>query len=312
MAGSAYLAKPARCCPTHSQIRSTPLIQAFFYCRSPDLAPYYSLRPTFNVMTMNQIINLNKRNGWLGFIPDQGLKALLDPENAVIRRFLIEQSQLLPPKSAVLDGGAGKKPYQGLFKEHSYHSCDMPGGFYSTSHDFECFLDTIPVADNTYDAVVLTQVLEHTPNPGAVLAEINRILKPGGRLLLSVPLNGPLHGEPWHFFHFTHYGICQLSGQTGFTVTDCEKMGGNFWCLGKRLPDAFKKLLKQFDPFRAKKRGMGVAYCVAMTLAILPIYLIGYGASAYLIRPLFYYLDFLDYHKAFTLGYTAVLQKKFF
>jgi SAM-dependent methyltransferase len=258
---------------------------------------------------MTHPINLNKRNGWLGFIPVQGLKAILDPENAAIRRFLVEQSQLLPQNSVVLDGGAGKKPYKDLFREHTYHSCDMPGGFYSNTHDFECFLNEIPVADRTYDAIVLTQVLEHTPNPGEVMLEINRILKPGGRLLLSVPLNAPLHGEPWHFFHFTHYGIHELSEQTGFTVSDCEKLGGNFWCLGKRIPDAFKKLFKQFDPFQAKKRGLNVAYCAVMTIALLPIYVFGYGISAYLIRPLFYYLDYLDHKKDFTLGYSAILQK---
>jgi SAM-dependent methyltransferase len=254
-------------------------------------------------------INLNERNGWLGFIPVQGFKAILDPENAAIRRFLVEQSQLLQQKSVILDGGAGKKPYKDLFREHTYHSCDMPGGFYPNTHDFECFLNKIPVPDQSYDAVVLTQVLEHTPNPGEVLLEINRILKPDGRLLISVPLNAPLHGEPWHFFHFTHYGIFELSEQTGFTVRDCEKLGGSFWCLGKRIPDAFKKLLKQYDPFQAKKRGLSVANCVVMTIALLPVYVFGYGVSAWLIRPLFYYLDYLDRKKDFTLGYSAVLQK---
>ena len=261
-------------------------------------------------LNMTNPINLNKRNGWLGFIPTQGFKAILDPENAAIRRFLVEQSRLLPKNSLILDGGAGKKPYQDLFKEHIYHSCDMPGGFYSNTHDFECFLNNIPVPDQSYDAVVLTQVLEHTQNPNEVLLEMNRILKPGGRLLISVPLNSPLHGEPWHFFHFTHYGIYTLSAQTGFNVLDCEKLGGSFWCLGKRIPDAFKKLLKQYDPFRAKKRGLSIAYCMAMTIALLPVYVFGYGISAYIIRPLFYYLDYLDYKKDFTLGYCAVLQKE--
>jgi SAM-dependent methyltransferase len=254
-------------------------------------------------------IQLNKRQGWLGIIPAQGIKAILDPENSVIQRFLQEQAQRLGEKSIVLDAGAGKKPYRYIFASHHYQSCDMPGGFYPEAHDFECFLDDIPVKDEFYDAVILTQVLEHTPDPEKVMKEILRILKPKGKLLLSVPLNAPLHGEPWHFFHFTHYGLYQLAGRTGYTIVDCEKMGGTFWCLGKRLPDAFKKLFKQYDPFRSKKRNMNLFYCILMSLLILPVYLVGYLFSAYLIRPLFYYLDRLDRSKEFTLGYVAVLVK---
>jgi SAM-dependent methyltransferase len=186
----------------------------------------------------------------------------------------------------------------------------MPGGFYDQPHDFECELHNIPKDDNTYDAVVLTQVLEHVPDPEAALAEICRVMKPNGKLLLSAPLNGPLHGEPWHYFQFTHYGLDQLAQKTGFKIDEIEKIGGAFWLIGKRLPVAFKKFLKQYDPFRAKKRGQNILFCIFMTLMLLPTWFVLYLPSAYVIRPLFYWLDYLDREKRFTTGYTAVFVKK--
>jgi len=254
-------------------------------------------------------IPLNPRAGCLGWWPKTGWRAVLDPENGRIRAFLQEQALALGPDQRVLDAGAGKRPYAAIFRKQRYESCDMPGGFYVHAHDFECWLHDIPQPDQSYDAVLLTQVLEHIPDPQAVLCELWRILKPGGKVVLSVPLNGPLHGEPWHFFQFTHYGIAELARRCGFELVEIEKVGGAFWQLGKRLPDVFNKLLKQYDPGRARKRGQPMALAVGMTFALLPIWLMTYPLSAWVLRPVCYWFDRLDRVKDFTLGYTAVLLK---
>ena len=263
-----------------------------------------------NASNDTQRIELNPRAGWLGIWPVQGLRAVLDPENARIRAFLVEQAGQLASGALVLDAGAGRKPYRRLFAQQTYQSTDMPGGFYEEPHDFECFLHEIPKPDNHYDAVVLTQVLEHVPDPWATLKEIHRVLKPNGRLLLSVPLTAPLHGEPWHFFHFTHYALHRMAISLGFAPRDIEKVGGAFWVLGKRLPDAFRKLFKQYDPFRARKRHQNPLLCLVLNVVLLPLYLLGYLPAAYILRLLFYWLDALDREKSFTLGYTLVLVKQ--
>ena len=46
-------------------------------------------------------------------------------------------------------------------------------------------LESLPLADASVDAACLTLVLHHVSDPGAVLAEAARIVKPGGRLLLT-------------------------------------------------------------------------------------------------------------------------------
>ena len=260
-------------------------------------------------MQNNQEILLNSRHGWLGWWPRTGIKSIFDPENARVFEFLVEQRQKMVDQSYVLDAGAGEQPYKRIFDGLNYESTDMPGGFYKMKHDFECELHDIPKPNDHYDVVVLTQVLEHVPDPQATLSEIYRVLKPNGKLLISVPLNGPLHGEPWHFFQFTHYGLNQLALNTGFHITEIEKIGGTFWLIGKRLPIAFSQLLKQYDPFRAKKRGQNVVFSTLISFLLLPTWFIFYLPAAYIIRPFCYWLDYLDRQKILTTGYTAVFIK---
>lgn len=129
------------------------------------------------------------------------------------------------------------------------------------------------------------------------------------KLLLSVPLNVPLHGEPWHFFNFTHYGLLELARRTGWRVEVCEKVGGVFWMLGKRLVDVPRKMMKSVDPFRARKRGQSILACTLWSLLFLPFWVIMVPLLGYVVRPLCYWLDRLDFEKTFTFGYTAVFRR---
>jgi len=252
-------------------------------------------------------IKCSPRNGWLGWWP--GIKALFDPENGRIKEFLIEEDLNLKAESMVLDASAGEKPYADIFTRHKYESCDIPQGFYTQKHDFVCSLDDIPKSDNYYDAVLLTQVLEHVPDPERVLKEIHRILKPNGKLLLSVPLNGPLHGEPWHFFQFTHYGLNELAKKTGYKINEIEKVGGAFWFFGKHVQDLPRKIMKSVDPGRARKRGQSVFFCLLASFSILPFWITSRIVLSWGMRPICYWLDRLDSNKDMTLGYTAVFAK---
>ncbi len=46
---------------------------------------------------------------------------------------------------------------------------------------------TLPFSDGSFDAVSLLAVLEHLENPEAILGETRRVLRPGGRILITVP-----------------------------------------------------------------------------------------------------------------------------
>ena len=74
------------------------------------------------------------------------------------------------------------------------------------------------IADNSYDYIVCTEVLEHTLQPFAAIAEIFRLLKPQGYLFLSTPFNFRLHGPLPDCWRFTEHGLRSLLSE--FTI--CE------------------------------------------------------------------------------------------
>jgi SAM-dependent methyltransferase len=76
------------------------------------------------------------------------------------------------------------------------------------------------IADATFDYVVCTEVLEHTLQPFAAIAEINRILRPGGRLFLSVPFNFRIHGPLPDCWRFSEHGLRALLAQ--FEILELE------------------------------------------------------------------------------------------
>jgi len=65
-------------------------------------------------------------------------------------------------------------------------------------------------ADNIFDYVVCTEVLEHTLQPFHAVDEIHRILKPGGKVFLSVPFNFRIHGPLPDCWRFTEHGLRAL------------------------------------------------------------------------------------------------------
>lgn len=97
-------------------------------------------------------------------------------------------------------------------------------GFYNVVHlDLHAFPNVdvvtdgsaLPFGDDTFDAVLSEAVLEHVRDPNAYMAEITRVLKPGGLVRVDVAFMTPYHGVPDHFFNMTRSGlahVCDLAG----------------------------------------------------------------------------------------------------
>ncbi len=99
----------------------------------------------------------------------------------------------------VLDIGGRLQPYRPLFEERV--QC-----YISVDPQLEGVVDVVgvgehlPLADGTFDLVICAQVLSYVSNPKRVIREIQRVLKPGGVLLLSAPAFFPRHhDERWRF-----------------------------------------------------------------------------------------------------------------
>lgn len=68
----------------------------------------------------------------------------------------------------------------------------------------------LPFNDNTFDAVISEAVLEHVHSPVRVVAEIYRVLKPGGYICIAVPFLQGYHASPHDYQRWTLPGIIQL------------------------------------------------------------------------------------------------------
>lgn len=65
----------------------------------------------------------------------------------------------------------------------------------------------LPVGDARADGVLMVEVLEHLPDPGAAIVETRRVLRDGGTFLGSAPFVWPVHGDPHDFFRFSEDGL---------------------------------------------------------------------------------------------------------
>lgn len=85
--------------------------------------------------------------------------------------------------------------------------------------------EALPFADASVDAVALLEVMEHLPEPERALAEVARVLRPGGVLLLSVPFLYPLHDVPRDFQRWTWFGLQRLLEMRGFRIIEQRRQG---------------------------------------------------------------------------------------
>ncbi len=99
--------------------------------------------------------------------------------------------------------------------------------------DFASNATSIPLRDDSVDTVIALELLEHVTDPGAVLRELARVLKPGGTVIVSVPSAVPRHDDH-DYWRFTAEGLGQL-GTEVFGGGDVHVFGGTFEALGYLL-----------------------------------------------------------------------------
>ena len=116
----------------------------------------------------------------------------------------------------VVDVGAGRAPYRGLLKCKKYIGIDVERRADVENLIIADINKDIPMDSDSVDVVILTEVLEHLRNPVRAMEELYRVLKPGGRLVLTTPLLWPLHEEPNDFQRFTKYGLGEIFKNSGF------------------------------------------------------------------------------------------------
>jgi SAM-dependent methyltransferase len=114
----------------------------------------------------------------------------------------------------------------------------------------EAKVPPLPFADNTFDYVVSFQVIEHIPNDRAFVAEVLRVLRHGGKFIVSTP-NRPmsLTRNPWHVREYTAEQFASLL--SSFSSVERRGVEGNerVWEYYEKNRESVHRIMR-FDVLR--------------------------------------------------------------
>jgi SAM-dependent methyltransferase len=148
-------------------------------------------------------------------------------------------------KGKVLNAGAGTREVAHLIDGELVNQDITWPGDERTNIQIYSPLHLIPVADNYFDAILCIAVLEHVVNPEEAVAELFRVLKPGGHMVLEVPFLQPEHKVPTDFQRYTRDGLEHLVTKHGFRVVRSKGLftvyhtlfwQAHIWLHSKRSP----------------------------------------------------------------------------
>jgi SAM-dependent methyltransferase len=133
-------------------------------------------------------------------------------------------------RGRLIDLGCGKVPLFEAYRDHIEDNVCVD--WENTSHtneylDYVCDLtEDLPFNDGEFDTVILSDVLEHVPQPEKVWREMSRILSPGGIALINVPFYFRLHEIPYDYYRYTEYALRRFADRAGFRILLLRPVGG--------------------------------------------------------------------------------------
>ncbi len=149
-------------------------------------------------------------------------QAILKALNEVLQLFF----------GTLLDVGCGTMPYRSHIFQNSkiqrYLGLDFVEGKYAEAQHPDLVWDggRIPLDDARVDCAMATEVLEHCPDPQALLREIHRVLRPRAPLFLTVPFLWPLHDMPNDYFRPSPFALETWLKEAGFLDIKIQATGG--------------------------------------------------------------------------------------
>jgi SAM-dependent methyltransferase len=130
-------------------------------------------------------------------------------------------------EGACLDSGSGRCPFRAWLERRCSAVTTTDVEDRVGQADLIADIQSMPgIEDSSFDTVLCTQVLEHVPRPWEALREMARVLRPGGKLILSVPHLSPIHEAPSDYYRYTRYGLEELCRQAGLELLQVGSAGG--------------------------------------------------------------------------------------
>ncbi len=163
--------------------------------------------------------------------------------------WVIGQLSRIPRGASILDVGAGEMRYKKFCTHLKYKSQDFnqytgrgdsiglqTGRWDTTKIDIISDITKIPVKNFSFNNILCTEVLEHVPHPEQGIKELSRVLKKGGRLILTAPFASQTHFSPYFFSTgFSRNWYKQILSEHGLAIKKIEANGNYFDYINQEL-----------------------------------------------------------------------------
>jgi SAM-dependent methyltransferase len=160
-------------------------------------------------------------------------------------------------KGKMMDFGCGSKPYRSFFSVDEYIGVDFENeGHPHDNEQIDVYYDgkTLPFENEVFDSVLCSEVFEHIFNLNEILLELNRVMKPGGKMLITCPFVWNEHEVPHDFARYTRFALQSLVSKAGFEVIEYSKAGNFITTIAQMTTlyffNHFKGPLRSFFVFR--------------------------------------------------------------
>jgi uncharacterized protein YbaR (Trm112 family)/SAM-dependent methyltransferase len=152
----------------------------------------------------------------------------IEPERVKMKRDVGSWLSSSPRGTVVVEVGAGIEFMKPVL-ERAIPDVRYFGGDIAPTTNTRAVFDVraIPLPSATADVVLALEVLEHIPMPEEAIAEMSRILRPGGSLVLTVPFMFGVH-DLMDYYRFTPLGLEEMLTRNGLSINETRRRGGTF------------------------------------------------------------------------------------
>jgi SAM-dependent methyltransferase len=177
-------------------------------------------------------------------------------------------------RGRLLDVGCGNnRRFAGYFDVETYTGLEYPATLGSDPSPVDVFGTALalPFADGTFDTVVSFETLEHVSESTTMIAEMRRVVKSGGAVIVSVPFLWGEHCRPHDYYRFTTFGLRHVFETVGLRVVHQERVGGFWTFYGQRLSYYVDSVYGRRLSWMTTSLAFGILVCASLLEGLHPV-----------------------------------------
>jgi SAM-dependent methyltransferase len=167
-----------------------------------------------------------------------------------VRQFVISRMRAyLRSGMRVLDAGCGEQPFRSWIESHGAHYVgnDIVQNAAATV-DLVAPITAIPAESASFDLVLVSEVLEHVADSAGAFAELARLLRPGGQIIITTPFMYRLHEEPHDYVRLTNGAIAAHATHCGLAVAESATLGNELEVIAVTWMNLFAAVAEPWSP----------------------------------------------------------------